>query len=106
MGNKHWKFVSSSFSAILLHIEQSFKEALHTIMNLIPLHLTMITFKRGLRCFMNTMRGLLGGARQNIFLRDIEFEGTFFLDRYGVSRIYRVVFVPPTSPNKPNLVLG
>ena len=62
--NKQWKSISSPFSAILLHIEQSFKEALHTIMNLIPLHLAMITFKRGLRCFMNTLRGLLGGASE------------------------------------------
>ena len=72
-------------------------------MNLIPLNLAMITFKRGLRCFMNTLRGLLGGARQNIFLKDIEFEGTFCLDRYGVSRIYRVVFIPPQKTKK-NLI--
>ena len=56
-----WLEISSSFSAILLHIEQSFKEALHTIMNLIPLHPAMITSKRGLRCFMNTLRELWGG---------------------------------------------
>ena len=65
--NKQWKSISSSFSAILLHIEQSFKEALHTIMNLIPLHLAMITFKRGLRCFMNTLKELWGAVASEYF---------------------------------------
>ena len=77
LGNKQWKSVSSSFSAILLHIEQSFKEALHTIMNLIPLHLAMITFKRGLRYFMNTLRELLGGCDRIFFLRTLSLKGLF-----------------------------
>ena len=77
LGNKQWKSVSSSFSAILLHIEQSFKEALHTIMNLSPLHLAMITFKRGLRCFMNTLRELLGGCVRIFFLRTLSLKGLF-----------------------------
>ena len=50
----------SSSSAISLYIEQSFKEALLAIMNLILLRLDMITFKIGLICSMlNTVKKLL-----------------------------------------------
>ena len=53
--------------------------------------------------FHEYSEGTFGGVRQNIFLEDIEFEGTFCLDQYGVSRIYRMVLSP--LPPQKNLIL-